>query len=213
MILEGAIGDAYGAGFEFAEYDKIRNKNNVSQYETHPLFDEINGKYTDDTQMAIAIAELLLEHQTWTPLLVANKFVEVFKRDVRRGYAKRFFQFLSDISDGQELINKIKPKSERNGAAMRAYPLGILRTEKEILEKCDLQAQVTHQSDRAIIAAQAISLTAHFFIYNKGTKAQLLEYLKDIQNHRWNANWEGEVKVDAIDTVEATLTVLLHHSH
>lgn len=213
MIVEGAIGDAYGAGFEFAEYEKIRNKNNVSQYETHPLFHEIKGRYTDDTQMAIAIAELIIECEDWTPLIVANKFVDVFKRDVRRGYAKRFFQFLSQIENGQELLDTIRPKSTRNGAAMRAYPLGILNDERKILEKCKLQAQITHQSENAIIAAQAISLATHFFIYNKGNKSQLIEYLQDIQQRTWKANWQGEVKVDAIDTVEATLTILINNFH
>ncbi len=76
MITEGAIGDAYGAGFEFANLEKIRTKNTISTYETHPLFEEIQGKYTDDTQMAIAIAELLIDEKEWTALKVANKFVE-----------------------------------------------------------------------------------------------------------------------------------------
>lgn len=212
MILEGAIGDAYGAGFEFANYEKIKAKNNLSKYETHPLFEEINGKYTDDTQMSIAIAELLIEEKEWTSLIIANKFVEVFKRDTRRGYAKRFYQFLLEINSGQELLDKIIAKSERNGAAMRAYPIGILKDEKEILIKCDLQSSITHKTEKAIISAQAIALTNHFFIYNKGTKANLLEYLEDIQQHKWKGEWEEEVKVDAIESVEAVLSILLQEN-
>jgi len=209
MILEGAIGDAYGAGFEFAEYEKIEAKNTLTQYESHPLFAEIKGKYTDDTQMAIAISELLLEEETWTPLLIADKFVAVFKRDPRRGYAKRFYQFLMDIQDGQELLDKISPKSERNGAAMRAYPIGILKSEAEIIHKCDLQSNITHQTDKALIAAQAIALTNHYFIYKKGSKKHLLEYLGDAQKYNWRGQWRGEVKVNAIETVEAVLATLL----
>ena len=66
MILEGAIGDAYGAGFEFAERSKIQTKNTLTQYEYHPVFKSIYRKYTDDTQMAIAIVELLLEDADWS---------------------------------------------------------------------------------------------------------------------------------------------------
>lgn len=209
MILEAAIGDAYGAGFEFADYEKIRTKNTLSRYETHPLFEEIKGRYTDDTQMSIAIAELLINEKEWTSLKIANQFVEAFKRDPRRGYAKRFYQFLSDIEDGQELLEKIIPKSERNGAAMRAYPIGILSNENEIITKCNLQANVTHQSEQAIIAAQAIALTNHYFIYQKGNKANLIEYLQDIQKQKWKGDWSSEVNVNAIETVEAVLSILV----
>ncbi|MFT4663377.1 MAG: hypothetical protein ACI9XB_000313, partial [Gammaproteobacteria bacterium] len=33
MLLQAAIGDAYGAGFEFALPSKIKSKKNLSQYE------------------------------------------------------------------------------------------------------------------------------------------------------------------------------------
>ena len=208
MLLEGAIGDAYGAGFEFAELEKIRTKNVITTYETHPLFEEIQGKYTDDTQMSLALAELLIEEKEWTSLSIANKFVETFKKDPRRGYAKRFYQFLSEIKDGQELLNNIHPKSERNGAAMRAYPIGILKDEKEILFKTELQACTTHQTEKAILAAQTIALTSHFFVYDKGKTSDLLTYLSDMLGYEWKANWKGEVHVEAIETVEAVLTIL-----
>lgn len=209
MILEGAIGDAYGAGFEFAEKEKIRKKNTLTQYEPHPLFEEIKGKYTDDTQMSIGICELLLEEKDWTPLKIANKFVEVFKRDPRRGYAKRFYKFLMEIESGEELLRKIEPKSERNGAAMRSYSIGILGDENEIIERCDLQSSLTHKTEKALISAQAIALTNHFFIYDKGRKSELLDYLQDIQRVRWTGKWSGEVKVNAIETVEAVISLII----
>jgi len=212
MITEGAIGDAYGAGFEFADREKIDTKNTVSSYETHPLFEEIQGKYTDDTQMSIAIAELLIEEKEWTSLKIANKFVEVFKRDPRRGYAKRFYQFLQDVNSGEEFLEKIIPTSIRNGSAMRAYPIGILKSEQEIIEKCNLQSNVTHQSEEARTAAQAIALSSHFFMCKKGRTSDLLDYLKAVQNYTWQANWTGEVKVNAIETVEAVLTILLNEN-
>lgn len=139
---------------------------------------------------------------------IANKFVEVFKRDVREGYASRFYQFLLSINSGEELLEKIMAKSERNGAAMRAYPLGILKTESEIIEKNVIQMAITHSTETAKIASEAIALTSHFFIYNKGTQQQLIEYLNDFQNYQWQANWQNEVTMNAVETVEAVLTIL-----
>lgn len=106
MILQGAIGDAYGAGFEFASKNIITIYNNLTGYTPHPEFPSIHKKYTDDTQMALAIAELIIDKIEWTPVNIANKFVDVFKRDPRQGYAKRFFKLLSEVNNGLDLIKK-----------------------------------------------------------------------------------------------------------
>ena len=55
MILEAAIGDAYGAGFEFRDSDFIQKYNNLTEYHPHELYTEIFKKYTDDTQMALNV--------------------------------------------------------------------------------------------------------------------------------------------------------------
>lgn len=208
MILFGAIGDAYGAGFEFAEREKITKLNNITAYETHPIFPEIKGKYTDDTQMSIALAELLISNKEWTKANIANSFVNTFKRDPRRGYAKRFYNFLSEINSGEELLAKIVNKSTRNGASMRAYVLGVLPSESEIIEKCTLQAEITHATDEAINASIAVALSSHFFINSKGTRNNLIEYLNDTQPVEWSGVWTGEVGMSGIETVEATLSLI-----
>ena len=202
MILEGAIGDTYGLAFEFAERSFIDKENTLTKYLSH--------KYTDDTQMAIGVTELILEKTDWTPLNIANKFVEVFQRDVRKGYARRFAQLLSEVKDGQELLDRIIPKSERNGAAMRSFPVGIFKDEKEVLEKARIQGEVTHQTKNAIDAAEAIALMSHYFIYQKGIKKELTTYLADIQKVIWKPNFYGQVGCDGIETVEAVLFVFQH---
>ncbi|WP_196888315.1 ADP-ribosylglycohydrolase family protein [Aureivirga sp. CE67] len=212
MLLKGAIGDAYGAGFEFAESSKILEKNKVTTYETHPLFPEICGKYTDDTQMSIALAELILSNKEWNSLNIAEAFVNTFKRDPRRGYAKRFYSFLSEINSGQEFLDKIINKSNRNGAAMRAYVLGVFPSENEIIEKCTIQAEVTHQTEEAILAANAVALISHYFLYQKGNRKDLLEYLNDIQKYNWKGMWNQEVGMNGIETFEATLAIVLNDS-
>lgn len=212
MLLEGAIGDAYGAGFEFAKREKIFKKNNLTCYEAHPFYLEIKAKYTDDTQMAIGISELLLEHKSWTPKIIANKFVNVFKRDTRRGYSKGFYSLLTEVNSGDEMLERIIRNSDKNGAAMRAYPIGILSDEKEILQKCEIQASISHNTRNGILAAQAIALANHYFVYRKGISKNLLEYLQDIQKYKWCGKWKGEVGVSAVETVESVLSIILNGS-
>jgi len=210
MLLFGAIGDAYGAGFEFAEREIIEQENDLTHYRTHPRYKSIFQKYTDDTQMAIGLSELIISNKEWTAEHIAEKFVAVFKRDIREGYASRFYQFLLDINNGKEFLEKIHSKSERNGAAMRAYPLGVFKTEAEIIQKNKIQTFVTHQTDSAWIASEAIALTSHFFIYNKGNQSQLLAYLEKHQNRKWIANWQNKISMNGIETVEAVLTILIN---
>ncbi len=208
MILEGAIGDAYGAGFEFAPMLFIKAKNSGNEYVRHPALWERYKRYTDDTQMAIGLAELIVEKKDWTSLNIADKFLEVFKRDIRPGYAKGFYGFMLKVNSGKEFLEKIHPKSERNGAAMRAYPIGIFKTEAEVIEKATIQAEVTHQTENAVNAAQAIALISHFFFHKKGKPNQLIDYLETAQGIHWKNDWNEKVGIDALQTTEAVLTVL-----
>lgn len=66
MLLELAIGDAYGAGFEYANRAFIGAHNDLSGYVRHPRHRQRPGSYTDDTQMSLGIAEAVVEGDAWT---------------------------------------------------------------------------------------------------------------------------------------------------
>ena len=207
MLIEAAIGDAYGLGFEMANEARYEELDPF-EYEPLPKYMHYYEHYSDDTQMAIGITELLVEKVEWTPLNIAAKFVEGFKRDVRSGYAGGFFHFLKTIKDGEEFLEKIRPTSERNGASMRAFPLGILATEKDVLEKTKIQAALTHNTKEGITAAQIVALSTHFCLYKKGKRAEIDEYLHDWIDFDWKIHWEGWVSIRGRDAVLAALTLV-----
>lgn len=207
MLLEIAIGDAYGAGFEFAPQAKVDCYNNVSKYMQHELGISA-GHYTDDTQMSLAIAELLIEGKPWTRQNIADKFVECFKRDERQGYSKGFYYFLKSVNNGAEFLEKIEPNSERNGAAMRAAPLGYLQDITTLLEYAKIQAMLTHNTEIGIKSSQAVALAAHFAIYNLGEKRDLTAFVCQHTNFNWNDLWQQSVKCCGEQTVNAILSVL-----
>lgn len=65
MLVELAVGDACGAGFEYVWNRKfVSAHNDLSAYVRHPWHKQKPGTYTDDTQMSIAIAELVVEGDT-----------------------------------------------------------------------------------------------------------------------------------------------------
>src|SRR5262245_18028883 len=104
MLLELAVGDAYGAGFEYVAKERIRKYNTARRYSQHPKHDIRPGCYTDDTQMSVAVAEALVSRDRWTPRLLAEHIVQAFRRDPRRGYANRFYDFLQQVGDGEQFL-------------------------------------------------------------------------------------------------------------
>ena len=83
MLVEMAVGDAYGAGFEYVSSSFLRQHHDLTRYVQHPRHAIGSGRYTDDTQMSIAIAEMLVDGRPWTRPALADAFVRVFKRDPR----------------------------------------------------------------------------------------------------------------------------------
>lgn len=207
MLLEIAIGDAYGAGFEFSSREKITTYNDLSQYHEHELGFKA-GNYTDDTQMSLAIAELLIAKTKWTRENIADKFVECFKRDERLGYSKSLYLFLQSINTGTEFINKMKPHSSRNGAAMRSAPLGYIHDVDTLLAISALQASLTHDTEIGHKSSQAVALSSHYYIYNLGAKENLTEFVSEYTKFKWNDNWSAPVACCGEETVNALLTVL-----
>jgi ADP-ribosyl-[dinitrogen reductase] hydrolase len=213
VLVELAVGDAYGAGFEYANRQLIRQFNDLSRYHQHPRHSGTHpGMYTDDTQMTLAIAELMVEDTAWTPRNIAQKFVECFKRDMREGYAGSFHGFLRQVRDGEEFLARIRPDSDKSGAAMRAAPLGIYPTIKEVLERCEVQAAVTHNTPDGIHAACAAALLTHYCLYDLGALPDAGKFIEAHVPGEWADEWHGQVGSKGWMSVKAAITVVQQHT-
>lgn len=201
----GGIGDAYGFCFEFVE-----NPLNDLRYHQHPVFTDVKpGVYSDDTQMQIALAEVIASEREWTPDELARAFVDTFKRDPRAGYAERFHNFLSSINSGKEFLEKMRPESERNGAAMRAPVIGLFDSIDEVARRSEIQAKLTHDTRGGVDSAVAAALMSHYFAYSLGSKEELPAFLtKHVPGYDWNPTWTGKVPVHGINTVQAAVTAV-----
>src|SRR5262245_9665769 len=208
MLLELAIGDAYGAGFEYAKPQFVSDGNDLSCYRQHPRHRIKPGCYTDDTQMSIAVAEMIVSGDEWTPLNLANRFVHCFKRDPREGYAGRFYDFLCSVADGQDFLDRIVPRSDKSGAAMRAVPIGVFPTISEVIRKATVQARLTHDTTDGVNAAVAAALMSHYFVYDLGPKSEVGEFLTKQVDGQWNVPWRGEVGPKGWMSVSAAITAV-----
>ena len=212
MLLELAIGDAYGAGFEYVNGQLIRQFNTLHSYVQHPRHSTLPGQYTDDTQMSIAIAEVIVAGQAWTLETLAESFVTCFKRDPREGYAGRFYEFLLHMNDGAQFLAEIIPTSDKSGAAMRAAPIGIFATMDEVISKATLQAKLTHDTPDGILAAVATALMTHYCLYKLGALKDLPTFLEThAHGKRWSDPWRGKVGAKGWMSVQAAVTVLVRN--
>lgn len=211
MLLELGIGDAYGAGFEYADEMINQGYNDLSRYVQHPHHKLKPGCYTDDTQMSIAIAEAIVSGEPWTPELLANWFVKAFQRDRREGYSRNFYNFLVKIGDADEFLEKIEPTSDKSGAAMRAAPIGVVSTIEKVIEYSKIQAAITHNTPDGINAAIAAALMSHYFIYRLGPKKNLGKFLENHVPGQWSKPWQGEVKSKGWMSVRAAITAIIRN--
>jgi ADP-ribosylglycohydrolase len=209
MLLELAVGDAYGAGFEYAAPEAVRAHNKAAYYVQHPRHRGTRpGMYTDDTQMSLAIAEAIVSGERWTPENLAERFVRAFHRDPREGYAGGFYAFLQSARDGKDFLERIRPDSDKSGAAMRAAPLGVLPTAGTVLERCRVQAALTHNTPDGVCAARAAALMSHYFLYRLGPKAQPGAFLEASVPGAWSAPWVGKVGAKGWMSVRAAVTAV-----
>jgi ADP-ribosyl-[dinitrogen reductase] hydrolase len=211
MLLELAIGDAYGAGFEYAADRIVREQNNLSAYIQHPRHGIQPGCYTDDTQMSIAVAEAIVADEPWTAESLAQRFVTAFKRDPREGYASRFYAFLQEVHDGAEFLAKIRPESDKSGAAMRACPIGVCSSLQEVIRRSTLQAAITHNTPGGIQAAVAAALMTHYFLYRLGPKSDLGTFLAAHVPGPWTTPWRGKVGAKGMESVHAAASAIMAH--
>jgi ADP-ribosyl-[dinitrogen reductase] hydrolase len=180
MLLGVAIGDAFAYPYEFAskEIEWFEKNLDMTKYCVHPKPEfghQILGLYTDDTQMSIAVTELLISSgkengDKFTKENLADYFVKTFKRDSINGYARGFQNFLKSVNDGQEFLQKIKPTSTRNGAAMRSVPLGVVADLDMLVDYAQINASTTHDTPKGHASSVAVALLSHMQFYHVDLK-------------------------------------------
>jgi ADP-ribosyl-[dinitrogen reductase] hydrolase len=208
MLLELAVGDAYGAGFEFRNRLYVRAFNTLERHRRPALTLTTAGRYTDDTQMTMAVTEAMLSGQTWSAGLLADRFVEAFRRDPRPGYAPGFHRLLRSVRSGDDFLARIRPDSDGGGAAMRAGPLGVLAEIDDVLQRAELQARITHDTPGGAASAQAAALMVHYFVHRLGPPGALGGFVARHVPGEWEQPWTGRVGMNGVANVRAAITAV-----
>jgi poly(ADP-ribose) glycohydrolase ARH3 len=159
-LLGLAVGDALGGRFEARTAESIRDRcPGVEQLMAYPQ-DEL--WYTDDTQMAIGVAEALAACGEIVEARLCEAFVANYVPS--RGYGWGARAVLGAMEDGRDYrqvaAEHFPGGSYGNGAAMRVAPVGLLfRDDPACLwEQARLSALPTHVHPLGIEGAQLLAL-------------------------------------------------------
>lgn len=154
-LLGLALGDALGAPYEGGPIERFVWKVVGKNSEGLP-------RWTDDTQMSIDVARILLKYKTIDQFELANKFAHSYKWS--RGYGPSTVRVLKAIKAGRDWKNastrQFKDGSFGNGAAMRTPPIALFfhKDVNRLLDETRKAAVITHAHPLAIDGAIAISL-------------------------------------------------------
>lgn len=184
--LEGlSIGDAFGdrVFFEFHSVNVLE-----LPLEKRPLPIGF-WSYTDDTQMALSIVEVLGKYGHIDQSALAESFGKHFEPE--RGYGQAMYTLLPQLRSGipwQSAASALFGGSGSfgNGAAMRVAPLGACFAHDLplLIEQAALSAQITHAHPEAIAGAIAVALAAAYAYRSRDNDQppQAAEFLDLIAN-------------------------------
>lgn len=214
MLEFMALGDAFGAGLEFADPKTVAQLNDPSRgYVQHPKHPGIKpGMYTDDTQMALALALLMVQNpsEDWSPGILTNAFLTHFQKDPRQGYARGFQAFLEETPDWETFLWEVRFGSRKNGGAMRAAPVGLYPDLEEVLDRAAQQACVTHCSRQGLMSAMAAASLTHFLYYRCGEKEDLLNWMDSrFPGEDFSTPYRKKVGLEGLVAVRAAATALI----
>jgi ADP-ribosylglycohydrolase len=155
-IFCGAIGDAWGSGYENAA---ILPQRSTFFFVGPAAVAAPVWSLTDDTWLTLATCEALCEKDRFEPDLLATYFVDYFRRGLVRGAGASTIKALVELEAGihWRQTGRTGEYAAGNGGAMRIAPLAFVTTtgREEVRAACSF----THRNDEAYSAALAVFLS------------------------------------------------------
>lgn len=162
-LLGLAVGDALGTTLEFSARD---SKPHIEEISGGGPFNLEPGQWTDDTAMALALAQSLIHCEGFDGNDVMSRFLDWFEHgeysctgtcfDIGVTTSQALTRYKSTGDPGS---GSTDPHSAGNGSLMRLSPVPIFywRDQKRLLECARRQSVLTHGAPEAVDACAAFS--------------------------------------------------------
>ena len=162
------IGDGLGTRYEFQKRNNVQSKMKNDSLEISSMlpilgggpFKVLKGQVTDDTELAMGLLHSILENQTYSKEMTAQKYIKWYNsnpfdignttRNAFRGASN-----YNDIINNSERLNK---QSLSNGCLMRISPLaiyGIKLSDEQLIKFCNEDTIMTNPNEIALDAVVA----------------------------------------------------------
>ena len=194
------LGDAFGSGFEGMDPDR-------AMFHMGTLSKKIARKYTDYTDMTLALAESIIQCGKVDPEDIAKQFS--LHCDLSRGYAIGTIKAVQALRAGLKWDEVARIVFENgsfgNGAAMRVSPVGLFyhHDPDSLKESAIKQASITHVHPLgqwgAVMQACSVGLAVIQDVKEPFKKEQMVISLREIL-------WEGPIEyIRALNKMEEML--------
>lgn len=159
-LLGLAVGDALGAAIEFEAKPRFAKLDGMVAGGPHRL---MRGQWTDDTAMALALADSLIVEPNLDPSDLMDRFVGWWQNgtysctgtcfDIGGATREALDRYRRS---GAPLAGSPDPNQSGNGALMRLAPVAVRhwRGRETLLRVADLQTRTTHGSPAALDASR-----------------------------------------------------------
>lgn len=132
VLVGKAVGDALGATLEFMDRNEIRDRYGVHRDITGGGWLNLPaGEVTDDTQMALCIAESIADLGTFDPVDIASRFVGWYRSnppDIGNTTAMSLRALADGVpwdEAGYRTHLEMRPRDASNGSIMRSAPAAM----------------------------------------------------------------------------------------
>jgi ADP-ribosyl-[dinitrogen reductase] hydrolase len=170
IAVGAVIGDALGMPLEFQSPRSIHHL--ATEMESGPL---PAGTFTDDTEMALALAESLQITSPLDPDDLAGRFTAWFQSHpgdvgIHTSHVLRQIAKGTSWRIAAESVQKANPEAAGNGSLMRCWPIAIARWENPslLVAESRLQSEITHSHPDCINASIFLNLILHKIIQGSG---------------------------------------------
>jgi len=188
-----AIGDCVGAAVEFRERDTFEP---VTDMLGGGPFNLPVGYWTDDTSMALCLAESLIANSQLDKADLLDRFVDWYSNGTNSSTGRCFdignttISGIMDYVETGSVTNNKSVYNAGNGSIMRLSPAVIAHYDNEemAIETANLQSETTHASPACLhscelmaeVLLNAIYATEKSRIFNITAKEHWVQSVKDI---------------------------------
>jgi ADP-ribosylglycohydrolase len=183
-----AVGDALGAPLEGltsqqirTHYGRVRNYvDGVQAWKRKPYRWRMRGLYSDDTQQALALCDVLLDHRRIDPERLADLYLALMTPKgsfvgAHRGIGRSFRQVLAALERGVPAHLTGQP-SAGIGAAMRIAPVALYFGDdaRGMYDSVMAASLMTHRDIRSLSGALAVCHTIRRLVAGESRDPSLL---------------------------------------